>query len=137
MKVKESITGAIGRFFDNAASNYGDSNDNNKHYTNDSCYVNYSYGNSNEVEIYCKFNVWYYANSQNWNCTINVTDNFSISSKKGDLTFINPLLALGLDDILNYEMYTGQITQEAKLNVTNYGNVKINLSLSGYGFPRE
>jgi hypothetical protein len=133
-----SITNATGQFFDNVISNYGNPDDNNKHYKNDSCYINYSYGNSDEVEISCKFNVWYYANSQDWNCTVNVTDNLSISSKRGDISFINPLLALGLDSILTYNLYGGgPITQESKLNVTNYGNVKINLSLSGYGFEEN
>jgi hypothetical protein len=133
-----SIINASGRFFDNILSSYEGSDDNNTHYTNNSCFVNYSYGTSNEAEISCKFYIWYYANSQNWNCTINITDNLSASSKKGDLSFINPLLALGLDSLINFELSDGEaVTDESLLNVTNYGNVKINLSLSGYAFEEE
>jgi hypothetical protein len=129
-----SILNASGRFFDNAISNYADFNDNNTHYSNDSCELNYSYGNSYEIEIICKFYVWYYANSQNWNCTVDLNDNLSIHSRKGDLSLINPLLALGLDDVAIFNLNDGEeVTDEEILNVTNYGNVKINLSLSGYG----
>jgi hypothetical protein len=130
---EESITNATARFFDNTLSNYEDSIDNNRHYRNDSCVINYSYGNIDEVEVSCKFYIWYYASSSDWNCTINMTDNFSTSSKKGDLSFINPLLALGLDSIITFNLNSGNITEESKINVTNYGNIKINLSLSGYG----
>ncbi|MCX6750037.1 MAG: hypothetical protein NTZ83_01115 [Candidatus Pacearchaeota archaeon] len=72
---ESSLINATGRFFDNVLSTYGASDDNNSHYKNNSCFINYSYGSSNEVEISCSFYVWYYANSQDWNCTINVSDN--------------------------------------------------------------
>ena len=132
---KNSLSNATGRFFDNFVSNYNATDDNNLHYTNNSCYINYSYGNANEAEVLCKFYVWYYANSQNWNCTVDVSDNLSIHSRKGDITFINPLLALGLDSVIDFSLFEDMdISNESKFNVTNYGNVKINLSLSGYGF---
>jgi len=135
---ENSIINATGRFFDNIISNYESPNDNNNNYKNESCFMNYSYGNSNEVEIICKFYVWYYANSQNWNCTIEATDNLSINSRKGDISFINPLLALGLDSSVNFDGASNQaVTSESVLNVINYGNVKINLSLSGYGLQEN
>jgi hypothetical protein len=134
---ENSLVNASGRFFDNVLSTYGSSNDNNNHYENNSCNINYSYGNSYEAEISCKFEVWYYANSQNWNCTIDVNDNLSIHSRKGDITLINPLLALGLDSIVTFDLQFGDITNEEEINVTNYGNIKINLSLSGYGFTEN
>jgi hypothetical protein len=135
---ENSLINATGRFFDNVLSNYGASDDNNLHYTNNSCFINYSYGNSYEIETSCKFYVWYYANSQNWNCTIDVNDNLSIHSRKGDISFINPLLALGLDSFIDFNLVNGQdVSNESKFNVTNYGNVKINLSLNGYGFTEN
>ena len=135
---KNSLTNASGVFFDDILSNYSASDDNNLHYTNNSCFINYSYGNPNEVEVLCKFDIWYYANSQNWNCTINIEDNLSIISKKGDISFINPLLALGVDSLIEFDIYDGEeVTRESNLNVTNYGNVKINLSLSGYAFEEN
>jgi len=133
-----SIINASAMFFDNVLSNYGNGNDNNEHYSNDTCIINYEYGGLNQVEVNCTFQVWYYANSQNWNCTINVTDNLSISSYGSDLTFVNPLLALGVDSPVSFgNIDANGVSNEVELNVTNYGNVKINLSLSGYGFKEN
>jgi hypothetical protein len=135
---ESSLINATGRFFDNSASNYNASDDNNFHYTNNSCDMNYSYGNEDEVEVSCKFYIWYYANSQNWNCTIDANDNLSIHSRNSDISFINPLLALGLDSFVDFNLFGDEdVSNESKLNVTNYGNVKINLSLNGYGFKEN
>jgi hypothetical protein len=135
---ENSIINASAMFFDNSISYYSESDDNNKHYSNQSCIINYSYGNSNQVEALCTFNVWYYANSQNWNCSVNITDNFSVSSYGNDLTFVNPLLALGVNSSVNFgEFGAEEITEERQLEVINYGNVRINLSLSGYGFKEN
>jgi hypothetical protein len=132
---ENSLINATARFFDNVASNYNSADDNNYHYSNNSCYLNYSYGNSNQIEVKCGFYIWYYANSQNWNCTINATDNLSVNSRGYDISFINPLLALGVDSPADFGMPGGrEVSGEVRLNVTNYGNIKINLSLSGYGF---
>ncbi len=135
---EESITNVTGRFFDNIASGYYELEDNNNHYRNNSCYINYTYGSLNEVEVTCNFYVWYYANSQEWNCTIEAQDNFSINSSGSDTSFVNPLLALGVDSPIQFVLFEDQrISNESILDVTNYGNVKINLSLSGYGFTPE
>ncbi len=133
-----SLTNASAVFFDNSYSYFNDLDDNNYHYTNNSCEINYSYGNQNEAEVICKFDIFYYSNSENWNCTLAIQDNLSIVSKKGDITFINPLLALGVDSIINFDLFGGEsVTRESEVNVTNYGNVKINLSLSGYAFQEN
>lgn len=135
---ENSIINASAFFFDNSNSSLLDSDDNNYHYTNSSCDIDYSYGTSNEVYVNCSFDVWYYANSWDWNCTINITDNFSTSSLGSDLTFINPLLALGLNSPVSFgEINALEVSNELELNVTNYGNVRINLSLSGYGFQEN
>lgn len=130
---ENTLVSATGEFFDSISSMYSGEADNNKNYKNSSCIIDYSYGDLNEAEITCKFEVWYYANQENWNCTINVSDNLSISNINSDATLINPLLALGLDSLLNYNVVTS-ITEEAIFDVINYGNIKINLSLSGYAF---
>ena len=135
---ENSLVNATGRFFDNINSHYSNLDDNNQHYTNDTCLLNYSYGNSYEVQVICSFGVWYYANAGEWNCTINATDNSSINSKRSDLTSINTLLALGLDSLVEFSGADNQnVSDESILNVTNYGNVKINLSLSGYAFEEN
>lgn len=132
---ENSLANATGRFFDNVLSSYSAADDNNLHYTNNSCYIDYSYGNGNEAQVSCKFYVWYYANAQNWNCTIDVNDNLSIHTRGSDISLVNTLLALGIDSFVDFSLVDDrEISNESKLNVTNYGNVKINLSLSGYGF---
>lgn len=134
---KFSLVNASAVFFDSVNSHINDFDDNNLHYTNQSCEIDYTYGNQNEARVICKFDIWYYANSENWNCVLSVQDNHSIISKKEQTTFINPLLALGVDSAIRFELLGGDVTRESKVNVTNYGNVKINLSLSGYASQED
>jgi len=127
----ENVTGA---FFDNVSSFYSQADDNNYHYTNGSCDMNKAYGDGYEIEVNCSFQVWYYANADYWNCTMDATDNLTASRFGNDLTTVNGLLALGVPSIINFgEFAAKEISNEAEVNVTNYGNVNINLSLSGYG----
>jgi hypothetical protein len=129
----QDLLNASARFFDNTISGYGLSDDNNSHYTNNSCYLNASYGNENETEILCAFESWYYSNSGNWNCTIETYDNLSTSNRADNLTNVNTLLSIGIFSNADFgEVDTEGISQEVILNVSNYGNVLINLSLSGY-----
>ena len=116
------------------SSFYEDDNDNNEHYTNDSCFINSSYGNVNESEVICKYNVHYYAYSDNWTCIINANDILGVESNASDGTFINSLLSVGAVSSINYGDLTGDsVSNESVLNITNYGNVDIDLSLYGYG----
>ena len=127
------ITFASGVFFDNTSSSYGAANDNNLHYTNSSCSITQD-GLYTDL-INCSFNVWYYANSGTWNCTILVNDSKNKKAYGNDIINISSLLALGLPDFIYYgEVNATEVSDEKTTNVTNYGNVKINLSLSGYGF---
>ncbi len=119
-------------FFDSSYS-HGIGDDNNYHYTNDSCYLNSSFGNQNQIQAICKFNIDYYSNPGTWNCYVEVYDNLSISKNSTDQTSINTLLALGVDGPVDFgEINSKNISNEIILNVTNYGNVQVNLSLSGY-----
>jgi len=125
-------------FFDNTASFYGDSDDNNYHYTNNSCYINTSYGSGDGDYLAlatCLFDVWYYANSGEWNCTVNVTDYSGYETISSNTTQIQTLLAIGLPSTINYGTVNATFVSDENItNVTNFGNVKINLSLSGYAF---
>ena len=126
--------------FDNSESSYGDSEDNNYHYTNSSCNISSDFGtwNGRSDNEYlalanCTFEVEYYANPENWNCTVEVNDSYGWEDKNSDLISINKLLALGLPDSINYGTVNAtEVSDENETNVTNYGNVEINLSLSGY-----
>ncbi|MBD3253355.1 hypothetical protein GF386_06485 [Candidatus Pacearchaeota archaeon] len=120
--------------FFHSSSFYGDSDDNNTHYTNDSCYLNSSYGDANENQIICQFYVWYYASSGQWNCTIRVEDNLSTSGIGSDTTNVNSLLSIGVGSTIDFgSLDSGEVSEENVTNVTNFGNIMVNLSLKGYG----
>jgi hypothetical protein len=128
----DDIVNATAVFFNNASS-YGAANDNNLHYTNNTCTITQEGTYTNWAN--CSFDVWYYANPGQWNCTINATDTFSRSGYGSDVVNISSLLALGLPDFIYYGLVNSlEVSGENESNVTNYGNVKVNLSLSGYGF---
>jgi hypothetical protein len=108
--------------------------DNNYHYTNNSCYLNKTYGTSKEGEFTCSFEVEYYASPQNWNCFLNITDNVSITMTSTDATSINTLLSIGVNSSINFtKVDSTKLSSEKTIQIINFGNVKINLSLSGYG----
>lgn len=131
---KEEILNATAQFFDNTKSGYDFSEDNNEHYKNTSCEINKSYGDSTQAQATCTLNIEYYANPGNWNCTIKATDNNTFNSLNSDLTQINTLLAIGIDSPVNFGgINSNEVSSEKQINITNYGNTKINLSLSGYG----
>jgi hypothetical protein len=129
----DDIKNASATFFENATSSYGAANDNNVHYFNDSCTLTQT-GTYTDA-INCSLDIWYYANPGIWNCTLNATDNAGKSGYGWDTINISTLLALGLPDFIYYGIVNAtEISEENITNITNYGNVKINLSLSGYGF---
>jgi hypothetical protein len=128
----DSFQNATAQFY-NSSSFYGDGDDNNNHYSNNSCFINSSYGTANQSQIICNFQVRYYADPGQWECTVIVEDNLSISGNSSDTTTMNTLLSVGLIDIADFGVVNmGQVSSELTLNVTNYGNVKVNLSLEGY-----
>ncbi len=121
-------------FFDAIGSTYGATDDNNNHYSNNSCTLNYAYGDAFTLESNCTFSVQYYAANSTWNATSLTSDNSSLTAYGSDIITINTLLALGLPDVINYgEVNATDVSNEIVANVTNYGNVFMNLSLSGYG----
>ncbi|HOF44162.1 MAG TPA: hypothetical protein PLE51_02195 [Candidatus Pacearchaeota archaeon] len=131
----EDVVNATATFFDAANSSYSDSNDNNLHYTNYSCSITQDNGDPYRALINCSFDIWYYANPGPWNCTMRVEDKHHKAGFGSDLIDISSLLALGLPDFIYYgEVNATEVSLENISNVTNYGNVKINLSLNGYGF---
>lgn len=129
----QDVNHSIGVFFDIANSSYLNPDDNNDHYTNSSCSI--TADGTYTAWVNCSFNVWYYANPGNWNCTLWVNDTKNKTGYGSDTISVSSLLALGLPDFIYYgEVNATEVSEENITNVTNYGNVKINLSLSGYGF---
>jgi hypothetical protein len=121
-------------------SSFGSANDNNDHYTNYSCNINTTFGSWSGVTddnytalTNCTFNVWYYAHPSRWNCTVIVNDTMNWNGTGSDLINISELLAVGLPSTINYGTVNATyVSNENITNVTNFGNVAIDLALSGY-----
>ncbi len=130
---ESTISTVRAEFFNVASSSFGSADDNNVHYSNESCTVNAGYGNAQEVAYECSATVLYYANEGAWNCTVEVFDTFNVSGSATNQTTINVLLALSVPSVLDFGLVnTSEVTPEQQFNVTNAGNTLVNLSLSGY-----
>ncbi|NCN87212.1 hypothetical protein GW932_05245 [archaeon] len=122
-------------------SSWDDSDDNNYHYTNASCVIDTDASNGwftfTDDEYHalanCSYEVEYYANSGNWNCSVYVEDITNRSNREEDTGVIDPLLAVGLPDSINYGIVNStDVSEEQVANVTNVGNTALDLSLKGY-----
>lgn len=129
-------------FFDSVAATTTSPDDNNDHYTNSSCEITANagvYNTYNTSDPYyslanCTFQVEYYANAEDWTCHVTVNDSVSWTGENTDDITVSPLLALGLPDVINYGTVNATfVSNENITNVTNYGNVQVNLTLEGYG----
>lgn len=122
-------------------SSYTDVDDNNYHYSNASCVINTSFGsyNSYSDDAYgalsnCTFAVQYYAVPGPWGCQVWVEDIYEWTDNDTNTQTMNQLLALGLPNNINYGVVNATyVSDENITNVTNLGNVYLNLSLEGYG----
>ena len=118
------------------------SDDNNTHYTNSSC------GNctivpgtsSQNGSCACQFAVWYYANAGSWQCNMTINDSGGLSSTQNSSFFtINQLLGINVESlVLDYgNLSVTQVSNSVRENVTNGGNVPINVTVRGFGGDNE
>lgn len=139
-----NITNATGQFF-TPPGTYGGTDHNNYHYTNSSCYINYTFGSWDGIQqlgnatvnysafATCNFSLWYYSYPGTWNITVWVNTTTGRDGTGSNLTNVSRLLAVGLPDSINYGTVNAtNMSNENITNVTNMGNVAINISLSGY-----
>lgn len=112
--------------------------DNNTHYTNLTCGAGSPSGF--ERNYSCSFAVLYYANAGRWICNATAHDpypftNASANQSGMNVTNINGLLALNVTPLIDYgDMAVGDISSAPEqANVTNFGNLNINVSVKGYG----
>ena len=121
-------------------SSWGGSDDNNYHYTNNSCDIVTEFGTWNGISdsIYtalanCTFDVLYYSNPGEWNCTMVVTDDEGLNATGDDNVTMAELLSVGLPTSINYGIINATyVSGEEVADVTNYGNVEIDVAISGY-----
>ncbi len=117
-------------------SNSGAADNNNTHYTNTNC-TNSGNGVNYTVNYLCNFSVLYYANNGTWTCNVTAMDTYNKTGANTNNTVIYPLYALNVTDGIDYgnvavEDYSTTVTA----NVTNFGNLPINISVEGYGAAR-
>jgi len=114
--------------------------DKNEHYSNHSCAVLRS-GPMNKT-FSCGFKMWYFANNGTWFCNMSAWDNATTNPGKKagynsslDNAKVNPVFALNVPAVLNYgELSINQTSPaDVMVNVTNTGNMNIDLKLNGYG----
>lgn len=129
-------------FYDSAAAVPEDIDDNNDHYTNSSCELIADAGMQHTYDTddgyhslaNCTFQVEYYANPEDWICNVTVNDSVGWIGTNTDDIAVSQLLALGLPDVINYGTVNATFVSDENItNITNYGNVQINLTLEGYG----
>lgn len=132
-----TIANVTGALYDNTSAIFGDAPDNNNYYANSSCtqtgvdgfFANYT----------CGFDVFYYANAtEPWVCNVTATDSFDFNgSDTGSLfntTGVDTLLALNVTELIDFgDLAVEDTSAPQEANVTNFGNVDINVSVYGYG----
>ncbi len=117
-----------------------DSPDNNlTHYTNSSCgtcAVVSGTGNVNGT-CSCQFSVQYFANFGNWICNMTLVDAGTLTTfNTSSQTYLNEVLGIALNNLtLDYGSLSVTQTTGTSIekNITNTGNIPMNLSLRGYG----
>jgi len=118
-------------FFQNASS---DPNDNNTHYSNSTCSEGTADGYL--VNWTCSVDLWYYAVNGTWRANATVKDDYNLTTHSYTNTTVYPLYALNVTDVINFgDLAVGDTTADADLkqaNVTNLGNMRINVSVYAY-----
>lgn len=114
-------------YYLNASS---DPDNNNVHYTNSSC----SFTGTISKEVTCTFDTWYYANNGTWYCNMTIADSEFVSNDYNSTT-INPLYALNISTtLIDYgDVPLASISSNYTANISNLGNMPINISVYGYG----
>jgi hypothetical protein len=117
-----------------------DPDDNNTHYTNSSCTLNTSTGAYNGVYS-CVFNILYYANNGTWRCNVTAKDAYSNPNSTGsnsNTTYFYPVYALNVTDGIDYgNIAVEEYSYDRSANITNFGNMGINVNVEGYGVNRS
>ena len=120
-------------------------NNNNNHYSNLSCVLNDSLvaGAPYTGWYVCSFDVYYYSNNGTWGCNVTIGDSYYANSTNytgsntGYTTFY-PVYALNITDGIDYGSVAVEdwTNPDIIANVTNLGNMGINVTVEGYGTKR-
>ncbi len=130
----EDISYVNATFYDTSNGyNHSSSDDDNYHYTNSSC-ESCTQISTNNASCNCSFAVQYFANNATWECNMTVQDGDNLGSNKSAQGVINAQLAIGTPAEIDYgSKAAGEFSDEIETNITNYGNLPMNLTVYGYG----
>ena len=112
--------------------------DNNTHYTNLTC-INTSYSGYN-ANWTCNFYILYYANNGTWYVNISVKDDFGLTTDTNTdySAVILPMYALNVTNVIDFgNLAVGDYSSIVEANVTNFGNMDINISVYAFGGDNE
>ncbi|MBN2459882.1 hypothetical protein JXB28_06380 [Candidatus Woesearchaeota archaeon] len=115
---------------------YDAADDNRTHYTNSSCtFLN---GGGQSADYQCVFNVWHFAINGTWECMGFATNGYA-SANKTDNTTVNQLFALNIStNTIDYaELEANQQSANITVNISNVGNMPMNISVYGFGGEDE
>lgn len=111
---------------------YGPEN-NNSRYENANCTYD-STINSFTFNYNCTFNVTYHAFNGSWNCTVWANNSLNTPTNGTNSSHIYPLYAINVTESVDYGQLSVFDTSDMyTVNVTNFGNMPINLTVYGYG----
>jgi hypothetical protein len=113
-----------------------DPNDNNTHYTNQTC----TGGTPNGylVNWTCSVDLLYYAINGSWRANLTVRDQYNLTSTAMRNATISALYALNLTDVVDYgNLAVGDTSGAVQANITNLGNQNINVSVYAFGGNNE
>jgi hypothetical protein len=124
-------------FFLNHNRSLTSANNPNDMYRNTTCFQNVSDTNSTGTFL-CTMNVQYFAFNGTWNCTIFVKDFSGKEHNGSNISTINQLFAMNVTQQINYgNLEVFDKSDNQTVNITNWGNQQINLSVFGYGGDDE
>jgi hypothetical protein len=127
--------------------NWNSPDDNNYHYSNLTCQncTEITDPDGTNASCNCSFDIEYYANDTTWLCNFTVADNGGAYSNRKNLTnwstinvTVEPLIAINVPQTIDYgELAVTENSSMIPANLTNFGNININVSVEGWGGDNE
>ncbi|HJX05660.1 MAG TPA: Ig-like domain-containing protein [Candidatus Nanoarchaeia archaeon] len=134
-EVYTNILGANATLYSTTTA-YDSGDSNRTHYTNSSCA--FIAGGGQSADYQCIFNVWYFAINGSWNCTgFAWTSSFKVNATGN--TTMNQLFALNIStSVIDYtSLEPSQFSPNVTVNISNVGNMPMNISVYGFGGEDE
>ncbi len=123
--------------------NYLSADDSNQHYTNHSCNCTESPIGTQNASCTCAFAMQYYADNGTWVCNFtvrdgggmeNLTNSTQMNESVTDQAGVIETIAVSVPGVIDYgNLSVLETSSEQLMNVTNVGNVDINVTVRGWG----